>query len=224
MKLLLVEDSKDIADVIFEYFERTGATMDYAANGNQGAVLAEKGSYDCIILDIMLPGMDGLSICQHLREQGNNTPIIILTARDTNEDILSGFNDGADDYVVKPFELEVLEARINAIIRRTAGIGFQKEYICGPLRINVNTRQIFRGNTLLRLNPTCYAILQLLTQKHPLHTTREEIERHIWNDEPPDEDVLRKHIYQLRKVVDKPFEQSIIKTLPKIGYVINFDS
>ena len=109
MKLLLIEDNKDIAEVIFEYFEQAGAVLDYAANGNQGLELALHESYDCIITDVMLPGKDGLSICAELREQGVNTPIIMLTARDTREDMLLGFHNGADDYVVKPFELELLE-------------------------------------------------------------------------------------------------------------------
>lgn len=220
MKLLLVEDNKDIAELIFDYFEGNGATLDYAANGNQGLALASQGSYDCIILDIMLPGIDGLSICQMLREQGNNAPIIMLTARDTNEDILHGFHGGADDYVVKPFELEVLEARIAALVRRFGGIGFQKQHQCGPIRIDVQTRQVFRDHTQLRLNPTCYALLLLLVQHHPTPISREQIEYHIWDDDPPDEDVLRKHIYQLRQIVDKPFAQPLIKTLPKVGYVL----
>lgn len=220
MKLLLVEDNQDIAELIFDYFEGDGVALDYAATGNQGAYLASTECYDCIILDLMLPGVDGMTICRKLREEGNNTPIVILTARDTNEDLLNGLRDGADDYVVKPFELEVLEARIQAVLRRAGGIGFSKQYICGPLKIDVQTRQVYRDDTLLRLNPTCYSILLLLAQNYPSPTSRQEIERHIWQDDPPDEDILRKHMYQLRKVVDKPFEKTIVKTLPKIGYTL----
>lgn len=220
MKLLLVEDNKDIADVIFDYFESAGMTMDYAANGMQGLSLASSENYDCIILDIMLPGIDGLSVCKQLREEGRDTPIIMLTARDTNEDTLMGFQHGADDYVIKPFELEVLEARIRAVLRRTSGTGFKKEVLCGPLRIDVQARQAYRENVLLKLNPTCYSILVLLARQSPNPVAREDIERHLWGDEPPEEDVLRKHIYHLRKVVDKPFASELITTIPKVGYSI----
>ena len=109
MNILLVEDNRDIAELIFDYFEADGVTLDYAATGKQGLNLALEHDYDCIILDIMLPGIDGLTICQILRETGKNTPIIMLTARDTKEDLLDGLNGGADDYLVKPFALEILE-------------------------------------------------------------------------------------------------------------------
>lgn len=220
MKLLLVEDNKDIAELIFDYFELAGATLDYAATGTHGATLASEETYDCIILDIMLPGVDGLTICHRLRTEGNNTPIIMLTARDTRNDLLAGFKDGADDYVVKPFELEVLQARINAVVRRSGGIGFQKEFICGPLKIQLNTRKVYRESTLLTLNPTCYSILLLLVKNHPSPTNKRDVERHLWGDDLPDSDILRKHIYQLRKVVDKPFATDLIRTIPKVGYVI----
>lgn len=222
MKILLVEDNRDIADVIFDYFDRPDYILDYAATGTHAEKLTREESYDCIILDIMLPGVDGISLCQQLRKDFINTPVIMLTARDTNEDILQGLNCGADDYVVKPFELEVLEARINAVVRRFDKIGFQKELACGPLKIDVNARRVSRQSCDLRLNPTCYAILLLLAKNSPNPVSREDIERQIWDDDPPEEDVLRKHIYQLRTVVDKPFQQQIIKTFPKIGYAIEF--
>lgn len=220
MKILLVEDNKDIAEMIFDYFETAGVMMDYAANGIQGLSLASQENYDCIILDIMLPGMDGLSLCRELRTQQIDTPVIMLTARDTHQDMLSGFKDGADDYVVKPFALEVLEARIQAVTRRTSGTGFKKDIICGPLRIDVQARSAYRNDCPLKLNPSCYTILLLLARQSPNPVSRKELERQLWGDEPPEEDVLRKHIYQLRKIVDKPFEQELITTIPKIGYAI----
>ena len=224
MKILLVEDNKDIAEIIFDHFEASGCVLDYAANGNQGLFLANSGSYDCIILDIMLPGIDGITLCQQLRDEGNNTPIIMLTARDTGTDMLAGFKHGADDYVVKPFDLDILQARIHAVTRRSGGLAFQKHYQCGPLRIDVQAHQVFREQTLLKLNPTCYEILLLLAKKHPQPVSREEIERTLWQDEPPQQDILRKHIYQLRKIVDAPHNRSIIKTLPKVGYAIEYST
>lgn len=220
MKLLLVEDNKDIAELIFDFFENVGVAMDYASNGIQGLNLASSEDYDCIILDIMLPGLDGLSVCQELREQGNDTPVIMLTARDTNDDTLEGFQHGADDYVIKPFELEVLQARIQAVIRRCSGAGFKKEIVCGSLHIDVQTRAASWDGKPLKLNPTCYAILLLLARSYPNPVQRNDIERHLWGDEPPEEDVLRKHIYHLRKVLDKPFAQELITTIPKVGYAL----
>lgn len=220
MKLLLIEDNKDIADVVFEYFETDGHQLDYAANGIQGKTLAATGNYDCIILDVMLPRLDGISVCEQLRCNGVDTPIIMLTARDTHDDVIDGFQSGADDYIVKPFELEILEARIHAVIRRTSGIGFKRELIFGPLRIDVKSRQAYRDNLLIKLNPTCFAILRLLTQRAPDPVSRNELERNIWGDDLPDDDVLRKHIYHLRRMVDKPFSQDLITTIPKIGYAL----
>lgn len=220
MKLLLVEDNKDIADVIFDFFESAGVQMDYAANGIQGASLAETGEYDGIILDLMLPGIDGLTVSKQLRAKGVNTPIIMLTARDTNDDILWGFESGADDYVIKPFELDILYARVKAVIRRTSGIGFNNEIRCQSVRVDVQARKAYRDNTLLKLNPTCFAILLLLARKYPNPVSRGELEQHLWGDDVPDEDILRKHIYHLRSVIDKPFSKDLITNIPKVGYAI----
>lgn len=138
MKILLVEDSKAVAEVVYDYFEGTqfegvAYDFDYAPTGSLGFQLAQENRYDCIILDIMLPGMDGISVCKELRALGNDTPIIMLTARDTNQDMLTGLKTGADDYVVKPFDLELLEARIEAVIRRTKGSGFKTSLTVGDL-------------------------------------------------------------------------------------------
>ena len=117
-----------------------------------------------------------------------------------------------------------MRARIRAVLRRVDGTGFDKEYSCGPLSIHAQNRKVFRGDAQLKLNPTCYAILLLLVQRFPKHVTREEIERHLWQDDRPEEDVLRKHIYQLRNVVDKPFNQALITTLPKVGYALEVEA
>lgn len=223
MRILVVEDNRDIAELVFDFFESSDVTLDYAANGLQGYSLASEHTYDCIILDIMLPGMDGLSVSRALRELGINTPIVMLTARDSDDDVLAGFQCGADDYVVKPFELKVLEARILAVVRRMSGEGFKREIVLGSLRIDLLKRQAFREGQLLKLNPTCYSILLFLSRQADHPVTRGELERHIWGEEPPEEDVLRKHIYQLRKIVDKPFKQDLITTIPKVGYRIEID-
>lgn len=223
MKILLVEDSKAVAEVVYDYFE--GAKfegveydLDYAPTGNLGFQLAQENRYDCIILDIMLPGMDGISVCKELRALGNDTPIIMLTARDTNQDMLTGLKTGADDYVVKPFDLELLEARIQAVIRRTKGAGFKTTLTVGDLTMDLSSHQVTRSGQSIKLNPSNFKVLKLLMEKHPVVAYREEIENLLWPDEQPDQDILRKHIYQLRSKLDKPFDTEILKTVPKIGY------
>ena len=223
VKLLLIEDSKPIAELIFDFFEHKGCELDYAMTGRQGLWLAMENRYDCIILDLMLPQIDGLSVCNELRKNNVDTPIIMLTARDTDEDMLTGFRTGADDYIVKPFDLEVLDARLTAVVRRASRDAFKQQLTCGPLMMDLTTHQVFHGETNLALNPSCYRILKLLIQRYPSPVSRDDITSAIWTDEPPEDDVLRKHIYQLRKVVDKPFGTAMIKTLPKVGYAIEVE-
>jgi len=223
VKILLVEDSKAVSEVVYDYFEAVefdgvAYDLDYAPTGNLGFQLAQENRYDCIILDIMLPGMDGISVCKELRALGNDTPIIMLTARDTNQDMLTGLKIGADDYVVKPFDLELLEARIAAVIRRTKGTGFKTNLTVGDLKMDLSSHQVTRSKQSIKLNPSNFKILKLLMQKHPVIASREEIEYLLWPNEQPDQDILRKHIYQLRSKIDKPFEHEILKTVPKIGY------
>jgi len=218
MNILLIEDCQDVAEVIFDYFQETKIELDYAATGTQGLVLAQQQQFDCIILDIMLPGIDGLSLCARLRASGNNTPIIMLTARDTNTDMLIGLRQGADDYIVKPFDLELLEARILSVIRRSSGSGFKTTLACGALKMDLSSHQVWRDGQEIKLNPSGFKMLKLLIEKHPAIATKADIERLLWPDDLPDQDVLRKHIYQLRSKIDKPFALELIKTVPKLGY------
>ena len=218
MKLLLIEDHKNIADIIFDYFEIKGYQLDYAHNGLQGYDLARQQHYDLIILDVMLPKMDGLTVCNRLREDGINTPILMLTARDTREDILSGFSQGADDYLLKPFDLDILDARIKALTRRhSGGAGKTALHFC-ELKLDLANRVLHRESQELSLNPTQFIILKLLMARAPKAVNKEEISTALWGDDEPETDLLRSHIYQLRRLVDKPFKHAYIKTLPKVGY------
>lgn len=218
MNLLLIEDHKDIAAVIFEYFELKGHQLDYANNGQQGYDLALKHHYDLIILDIMLPKMNGNEVCHKLRMQGINTPIIMLTARDTRQDMLTGFEKGADDYLVKPFDLEILEARIIALCRRQQGLMANKTLNFDDLTLHLNQRTVERDGYRISLNPTLFTLLKTLMLNAPEAVSKDEISRLIWQDDEPDKDILRRHVYQLRSLIDKPFEHAYIKTLPKLGY------
>ena len=224
MKVLLVEDCQQVAEVIFDYFEETDYELDYAATGTAGLQLAQSHAFDCIVLDIMLPGLDGISLCKQLRAEGNDTPVIMLTARDTDDDMLTGLRTGADDYIVKPFNMALLEARIESLTRRHSGKGFSTELTCGAIRLDLNTHQVFRDDKAIKLTPVGFKILHLLMVKSPAMVSRQEIEHMLWPDELPDQDILRKHVYQLRNKIDKPFKQNMIQTVHKSGYKLVADS
>lgn len=218
MKLLLVEDHKDIAGVIFDYFEIKGDVLDYANNGAQGFELAKNGHYDAIILDVMLPKMDGLTVCKSLREIGIDTPILMLTARDTKEDILAGFAHAADDYLIKPFDLDILDTRLQALVRRRNGGVANRVLTFGTLSLDMNTRVLQREGSRYSLNPSQYTILKCLMNRAPEVVTKEEICDALWGDDEPDSKVLRSHIYQLRSLIDRPFQHAYLRTISKVGY------
>lgn len=218
MKILLVEDHQEIAGVIFDFFEMHGHILDHAINGPQGLKLASEHHYDVIILDIMLPQLDGLSVCKLLRETGIDTPILMLTARDDNDDVLHGFNAGADDYLIKPFDLNILAARLNALHNRKLGVMAKKELAFSSLTLSLTNHTLHRHDCQFKLNQTLFVIIKLMMLKAPEPITREEIIHELWQDNEPDEDVLRHHIYQLRSLIDKPFNHKFIKTIPKVGY------
>ncbi|CAM3720299.1 response regulator transcription factor [Parendozoicomonas haliclonae] len=217
-KILVIEDNREVAGILFDYFEAAGVEVDYADNGEFGLELALAGNFDLILLDLMLPRMDGLTVCNKLREAGNTTPVLMLTALDNREDMLSGFQHGADDYLTKPFDLDILQARMDALIRRYRGQVASGVLTFGPLRINQKTRKAYRDDHLLALNPTTYTILELLCLRAPELVTRQEIAERLWQEDEPHNDVLRSHIYQLRNQLDKPFATPILKTVPKMGY------
>ena len=218
MKVLLVEDNQSVAQVIFDYFDDTDIELDHAANGNHGLELATAEPWDVIILDIMLPGIDGMSICKMLRQQGNTTPILMLTARDSDQDTVEGLSVGADDYLIKPFNLEVLEARLQSLTRRHQGTGFSQQLQFSGVTIDMANHRAYRNEQPLKLTPVGFKILSILVLAGDKITSRQELERQIWPDDLPDNDVLRKHLYQLRMQLDKPFAAAILETLPKIGY------
>lgn len=217
--VLLIEDHRDIADMVGEYMESKNYIMDYAADGITGLHLAVTGDYDAIILDLMLPGIDGIILLEKLRKEARDaTPILILSARDTLEDKLTGLDAGADDYLVKPFEIKELEARVRALIRRERGQATPETLQVADMVFNTGTMQLKRGNILIKLSPIGLKILRILMQQSPRVVSRREIERQIWGDILPDSDTLRSHMYNLRKCIDRPFEQQLLHTVQNSGY------
>ena len=217
-KILLIEDSREVAGILFEYYESKGVELDYADNGELGFELAKAESFDLILLDLMPPRMDGLTLCNKLRDEGITTPILMLTALDNREDMLNGFKHGADDYLTKPFDFDVLDARANALIKRYKGQVATSILQFGTLKIIQKSRKAYRDDKLLVLNPTTYTILELLCQKAPEIVSRQEIAEKLWQEHEPQNDVLRSHIYQLRNQLDKPFHSPMLITVPKIGF------
>lgn len=221
MHILLVEDNRDLAQNIFDYFEAKGYTLDLAEDGISGLHLAASNPYDVIVLDLMLPGLDGLTLCKRLREAGKQTPVLMLTARDSLDDKIAGLEAGADDYVVKPFALREVNARLRALMRRAQtqpGTGLLR---VGDLSFDPVTFKVMRGERTLDLPPIPLKILESLMRHSPRVLSREELERAIWGDSPPDSDALRAHLHILRNAVDKQAGIPLIKTLRGLGYQIS---
>ncbi|QJI28950.1 response regulator transcription factor [Pseudomonas sp. ADAK18] len=213
--LLLVEDNLDLAITVIEYLEISGIGCDHASNGQAGLSLALKQHYDVILLDIMLPRLDGQQVCEQLRQQGSQTPILMLTSLDALSDKLASFAAGADDYLVKPFELAELVARIRALSMRRSGQASRLQV--DDLVMELTTRKVSRAGQELHLSPICWTLLECLMRASPEPVTRERLETTIWGDEPPDSNNLKVHMHRLRKTVDKPFGQPLIHTLPGVG-------
>ena len=218
MRVLIIEDNPDIAANLGDYLEDHGHTVDFAGDGITGLHLAVVNDFDAIVLDLALPGMDGLDVCRKLRsEAGKDTPVLMLTARDRLEDKLAGFETGADDYLVKPFELQEVEARLNVL----AGRGRRRnsrELKVGDLNYNLDTLNVSRGDEDIYLNPIGLKLLHCLMEASPNVVSRAELEMEVWGEEMPDSDSLRVHIHSLRGAIDKPFDSNMIQTRHGIGY------
>lgn len=218
MKILVVEDNRDIAENIADYLEPQGHVLDFAVDGEQGLALALEDDFDVIVLDLMLPRLNGIDVCKQIRQAKNATPVLMLTARDQLDDKLQGFAVGADDYLVKPFSVKELEARLYALLKRRQHFGLNPVLKVADLIFDTNTQEVSRAGYPLDLNPTQRKLLLYLMQHSPNVVKRGELETLIWGDELPDKDVLRTHIYSLRSLIDKPFAIKLLHTVHRLGY------
>ncbi|MDB5839002.1 MAG: hypothetical protein JWQ23_954 [Herminiimonas sp.] len=222
MHVLIIEDNPDIIANLYGFLEPLGYTLDVARNGLTGISSAVNARHDAIVLDIALPGIDGLEVCRRLRKEHRlPTPILMLTARDTVQDKLTGFEAGADDYLVKPYALPELDARLKALVRRSRQETVEQVLAFDDLRLDTSTGQVTREGQLLALTPTGYKILAILMRNAPKLILRESLEREVWGDNPPDSDALRTHIHALRQAVDKPFSKPLLVTVAGSGYRLN---
>jgi DNA-binding response OmpR family regulator len=218
--LLVVEDNRNLVANLFDYFEARGHVLDAAPDGPTGLHLAGHHGYDAIILDWMLPRLDGPEVLRRLREGGSDVPVLMLTARDELPDKIIGFRAGADDYLTKPFALPELEVRLEALVTRATGRGRKRVLQVADLTLDLATLEATRGGRVLHLYPACRKLLEVLMRASPAAVTRDRLEHALWGDDPPDGDMLRSHVYELRRSVDEPFAHKLIHTLPRVGYRI----
>lgn len=210
MRVLIVEDDRELALAISEYLELHQVRCDFAYNGATGIALAKSQTYDCLILDNMLPKISGIEACKILREDSIDIPILMLTACDTQADQLTGFDVGLDDFVTKPCSMPILLARLQALYRR-----HNPERDClqiADLCLFPQERRVTRSGQSIKLPPISWKILLQLARKHPSVVSKTELIETIWPDEEVDEATLNVHIHQVRKLVDKPFSTALIKT------------
>ena len=223
LHILVIEDNRDLAVNIGEYMEARDHIVDYATDGLTGLHLVSVNTYDVLVLDLSLPGLDGLTLCKRLRQDAHRTvPVLMLTARDTLRDKLAGFEAGADDYLLKPFALTELYARVQALVRRAAG---SHEILCvADLSFDLRTLIVRRGSQRLSLSPSELRLLERLMRVSPGVVTRRDAERTLWGDDPPDsEAALRGHIHALRQAVDKDFTIKLLHTIHGVGYRLALD-
>lgn len=218
LKLLLVEDDLDLAQTLVQYLELEDMICDHASNGIAGLNLINSNSYDVLLLDINMPRLDGLGLCQRLRAQGNDTPVIMLTARDQLDNKLEGFRAGTDDYLIKPFEMAELVVRVTALSRRRSGQ--VKKLVCGDLEMNLSEHSASRDGQTLKLSPTNWRLLECLMRASPAPVSRENLMDAVWGDEHPDSNSLKVHVFNLRKAIDSPFKEPLLHTITGAGFAL----
>jgi DNA-binding response OmpR family regulator len=219
MKILLIEDEAAIAGVIKQGLEEAHYRVMTATNGLEGLAMATEGLYSLIILDIMLPGMDGWTICERLREKRNSTPILMLTARDNVRDKVKGLEIGADDYLSKPFNFGELLARVNALIRRDR-MHKTKIITIGDLTIDPSARRVERAGKEVSLTEREFTLLEALASHEGQVLTREAIQERVWLDEDSYSNTVDVYIGSLRKKIDASFDEKLIRTVHGVGYTL----
>ncbi|GAA4898659.1 response regulator transcription factor [Ferrimonas pelagia] len=218
MSVLLVEDERNLADAIVDYLALEGIPCDYADNGVMALELLCQHPYQMVILDINLPRLDGVTVCQRLRVAGERIPILFLTAKDTLEDKLAGFDAGGDDYLIKPFAMAELIARVKALSGRLSPQARRLQV--ADLSLDLNLHQARRGQRELALSPTGLALLEQLLRAAPAPVSKAALIDAIWGAEGDDNNSLKVHIHKLRKAIDRPEEVPLLRTIKSHGYAI----
>ncbi|MCP3940539.1 MAG: response regulator transcription factor [Desulfobacteraceae bacterium] len=221
MRLLLVEDDEKIARFIETGLKASGFVVDIANNGTQGFDMAFDEPYDTLIIDIMLPELDGFSLIHKLRVHDNNAPIIVLSARGRVDDRIKGLEAGADDYLTKPFAFSELLARVQALIRRASNITDPISLVYGDLAVDLVKRQVKRGDEVIDLQPLEFSLLEYLLRNKERVVSKTMIMEHVWNyNFDPMTNVVEARICRLRDKIDKDYESKLIHTVRGAGYVL----
>jgi two-component system copper resistance phosphate regulon response regulator CusR len=219
--ILLVEDEPQAAQMLAKGLLEQGYSVEVAANGEDALVKARANRYDLIILDIILPGRDGFSVCRELRESGFDTPILMLTARDTVDDRITGRDHGADDYITKPFEYGELLARIRALLRRGAS-SYIEEVRVGDLRIDLRTHRVTRAGDRVELSAKEYAVLEYMALRAGELVTREDLSEHVWDESfNTFTNLVEVYMLRLRRKIDSGHGAKLIRTRRGEGYVLS---
>jgi DNA-binding response OmpR family regulator len=220
MRILVIEDDPDILANIASHLESRGYIVDCAFDGMQGYALAAANEFDLIVLDLMLPRLDGYALCRKLRDEARlETPVIMVTARDSLDDRLQGFDAGADDYLVKPFALAELAARVKALLHRSRwSLAPVRRLQVADLVLDTDTHRLTRAGDVLHLPPAPMKLLQMLMQVSPSVVHRARLEEALWLDSPPDSDSLRTHVHLIRQTIDKRYDVPLLRTVHGIGY------
>lgn len=224
MHILVIEDDRDIAEGIREYLSARGHATELAFDGGSGLRKAAHGDFDAIVLDRMLPRLDGAELCRRLRAETRTTPVLMLTALGSLDDKLEGFAAGADDYLAKPFALAELEVRLQALHRRAAPAPSNEALQVADLRYDPVTLLAARQQKNLALTPTTRRLLEYLLRASPRVVTRSELEHLLWGEQVPEDDVLRIHMHALRTAIDRPFKRKLLHTVHGVGYRLSADA
>jgi DNA-binding response OmpR family regulator len=219
MRILIIEDDPDIASNLYDFLESRGHAVDAAPDGVSGLHLASSGQFDCIVLDLGLPRMDGNALCRRLREDAHiDTPVLMITARDTLDDKLKGFEHGADDYLVKPFALKEVEARLVALHRRHTGKSTQRTLTVGALTLDPRALRVNYHGREVKVPPKCLRLLEvIMAQPDKLHT-RDELECAAWGERQQTSDTLRTHMHLLRRALARAGGADPVETVHGVGY------
>jgi two-component system OmpR family response regulator len=218
MRLLVVEDEVRMAHLLERGFREEGYAVDVAATGTDGLWFATENEYDAIVLDVLLPGVDGFEVCRQIREAGRWSPVLLLTARDAVNDRVRGLDAGADDYLTKPFSFAELAARIRALVRRGGGTRPAVLEV-GDLRLDPSTHRAWRDDTELSLSPKEMALLELLMRRVGEVVTRSQVLDHVWDFAyDGGSNVVDQYIAYLRRKIDRPFGRDDIETVRGVGY------
>ena len=221
MRILLVEDDVKIASFVEKGLRAAGYAVDHATDGETGLHLALTEPYDAAIVDIMLPKLNGLSVIEQMREKKINTPVIILSAKDSVDDRIKGLQTGSDDYMTKPFSFSELLARVQALIRRAGGLSEPMQLAAGNLSMNLLTREVVREGKKIELQPIEFSLLEYLLRNAGRVVSKTMIMEHVWDyNFDPQTNVVEARISRLRDKIDRDFSKKLIHTIRGAGYVL----